>query len=397
MKPLRVKNAATAKDVAKVIRCNLQQFDERWKTQDLDNFIEDRAELLTDLVRCAGRPNASLIKQALSMCWSHVDPHEAKAFGEKVCNSVSLARTKSRSVTSGKKLGKGMNSLVALMKKKQSLGESLLQRSKELHRSRALSQSDGSSDSEVLVTASSSSTSGHSQNRISRAEVFASFGLQPDMSALPDTAERMAALSQSVVVIEESPCKTSNVTVVLEYMDTAKQCLVRTLSNGAIVSARMEAGASGFAEAFFPGEDKGITTEMPNLLLNLPARATAVRKRPSACLKKPASAKVQGPIEASDSDGAGEEGAGHAEENAEVREEEAVPPASPARFVSAPYQYKNGAWGIRDLKGSKRQFFQLNSRTKSSDDVKAVTLQCKTKLAAGEDVLTVKAWGMSQL
>ena len=48
----RARNDASPRDLIKILRANMSSFDEQWKTQDVESFVNTYQELLVDLLQC---------------------------------------------------------------------------------------------------------------------------------------------------------------------------------------------------------------------------------------------------------------------------------------------------------------------------------------------------------
>lgn len=99
----RVKNEAEPKDIKKVLKGLDFTFKSGWQLMDYDDFIEEHEDVLSDIVRVTKRPVYSVVATALRQHCKHVTESDADAFGKKVATSVSYARMKKHSVSSGKK------------------------------------------------------------------------------------------------------------------------------------------------------------------------------------------------------------------------------------------------------------------------------------------------------
>ena len=404
----RARNDASPRDLIKILRANMSSFDEQWKTQDVESFVNTYQELLVDLCSATARPNASLVKEAVVLCWRDVSMDDAKQFGDRIAHAVSFVRGKIHSMTTGKKLSEPVKVLVDVLSKRQSLGQSLLlgarRRQLQATSPKKLVGSQfplevEDSDVEVVASKASSSSKAPSSATRSRADIFAMFGLQEGNQQHPTKRHE----DSSVVEVDDSPVKKARgnpVTVQTQFLDSAKLCMVRVLSSGEEVSSVMKAGPNGFAEAFLPGEVVGIPSELPNLLLQLPIKEApsrqAVKKRPAGKPQKKPEAKEN--YDNDSSPAAAEE---PEVEEVSPEEEKATPaslsgPAAP-KELSMPYKYPKGSWALREKHGSKKQVLSLTSNKLSSDALQAVVLQCREKLLAGGSQHVVKAWGLKQL
>ena len=118
----RARNDASPRDLIKILTANMSYFDEQWKTQDVESFVNTYQELLVDLCSATARPNASLVKEAGVLCWRDVSMDDAKQFGDRIVHAVSFVRGKMHSMTTGKKLSEPAKVLVDVLSKKAITG-----------------------------------------------------------------------------------------------------------------------------------------------------------------------------------------------------------------------------------------------------------------------------------
>ncbi len=218
------------------------------------------------------------------------------------------------------------------------------------------------------------------------------------------------------------------------YWDpTLGNVLMVDVSTGNILKAeKLEPGDYGFLRAYFGS--RVLLTEVPNLMLE--TKQPKVMKRPAMCRQEKKKRKLEAEVEAEvvfeDEEAEEEQAEGEGEEE-EIQEEDqeaeaeapiqtsakkgktsaskATPPSSsssqaapvpiPQHAQDQSYTimyYKHGpSYGFREKFYSKRQVFQLQSKTMKPEALKMLAESTLVKLNAGEQVEDVRLWAKLQL
>jgi hypothetical protein len=225
-----------------------------------------------------------------------------------------------------------------------------------------------------------------------------------------------------------SPSPRASASSGLSYLDSSLLAMVRLNEKGGKEVAEMRPGAGVWAEYRFQGEDWKLS-EMPSMMLQKPPehlkRPAANMKRPAQATKKPASSSKRRqiaklPVESAADEGEEEE---DDDDDEEVQFEEAMPvPVAKAASKAAPgaataaaaavaaaaapafqqqyckMYYKNtNAYGFREKLGTKRQVFQVVSRTWPKARFDVLASEVLQRLNDGVNVLDVHAWAKAKL
>jgi hypothetical protein len=235
------------------------------------------------------------------------------------------------------------------------------------------------------------------------------------------------------------PSASSRCTVAEPFFDAVAKVCKRIWSDGRVQTAKMNAGATGFAIADFDGAE--VQTEIPNLLL---APVPAAFKRPAA-LKAPKNDSKKKRKIATDSEEL-QEPTGHCAEEDDEQEDQsdgeselvqtpAVQTSSPkakavsatavqtpsatAKAVSAKakpmkgtpktdssasdsrmqysmMRYPTGAYAFRQKLPPKKQIFQVLPKTMSADAFPEFAKQILERLNGGHEPESVKLWARGQ-
>jgi hypothetical protein len=128
----------------------------------------------------------------------------------------------------------------------------------------------------------------------SKREILSFYGIQTaqlpilDCTLVPSSEENISSSEDS----DAAPAASLEPSTSVFWFDSADLCLKRLSADGHEEQARMEPGPNGFCIAFFQDTPAvGITTEMPNLMLEVKQTVSTVIKRPSSqgsvVMKKP--------------------------------------------------------------------------------------------------------------
>jgi hypothetical protein len=291
----RVKNSASAGDVAKVLRGSMATLrDEKFASADMNFIIEQNCETLVDLLKLTSRPTAKLVADGARLAFN-CELSSGKLFGERMAAAVSHCRTKKNQMTTGRKLPASLlkvisalgsisqspspsNSPAAKYDRLWGSGKKLLRR-----------VSSASSDCEVAEP----TTKVAKLAMPSQAAVLSLYGahisstsLEPSgVVAISDSeGEATSAAGASGAAGADKATKL----VVREYLDRGKPCMMRCYNDGSFEESNMTPGPNGFCMSQF-GAEAPTETEVPNLILmgkpgvmKKPAAAKGVMKKPAA-------------------------------------------------------------------------------------------------------------------
>jgi hypothetical protein len=293
----RVKNTATAGDVAKVLRANMVSLrDDKFASADINFVIQEHCETLVDLLKLTDRPTARLVADGARLAFN-CEVTTGKMFGERMAAAISFCRTKKSQMTSGKKL-QG-----TLLKVINALGHSGAGPSPSSSPSPAPKFDKlWGSGKKLLRRVSSASSDCQEAEPASkkpklvaptRAAVFALYGASSSSSGggyepsgvvdLCDSDGEAGGASGAAGAVEGKQKK-----VVREYLDKGKPCMMRCYDDGTVEESTMTPGPKGFGVSQF-GTEAPTETEVPNLVLvakpvamKKPAASSAPKQKPAA-------------------------------------------------------------------------------------------------------------------
>ena len=103
-KPARAANTADAKEVAKVLRANMQRLPapEVYCNSDLDLVVHSFEETIVDLLHCTLRPTGAVLQAAAAQAFD-LDSGTASLFSQRLLAAIAHCRLKSKSTVTGKK------------------------------------------------------------------------------------------------------------------------------------------------------------------------------------------------------------------------------------------------------------------------------------------------------
>lgn len=282
----RVRNVATADDLRKVLLGSMPGGPDlaQAAVADLEEVAEKFEGLLCDILKCTPRPTARALREAAQKAWS-MDHGSADLLAGRLISAISFCRTKSRSMTSGKKTNPAVHRISeCLSPTSSSLGKSLMERA------RSAIHADSHDDDRAIVARTGASSSSPSfGSEVSRLRDL--YGMPSGASSSshgPPTAtiaNTVEVISSQEVDLPSPPRKKK----CIEHFDSSLLAVVRDYSDGTREIASMRPGPNAFALAQFAGEPER-ETECPNLLLSMPpptkrpaaAPKPVVRKRPAA-------------------------------------------------------------------------------------------------------------------
>ena len=300
----RVKNTASAADVAKVLRGSMASLrDDKFASADMNFIIEQNSETLVDLLKLTQRPTAKLVADGARLAFN-CEASSGKLFGERMAAAVSHCRTKKNQMTTGKKLPDSLLKVIkALGCNSQSPSPITSPTTQKFDRlwgsgKRLLRRvSSASSDCEVAEpTMKAAKLATPTRTAVlSLYGASSSTGHEPSgVVSIDDSdgeATSAAGVSGAASAAGVSSAAGSQATkfVVREYLDKGKPCMMRCYNDGSCEESNMTPGPHGFAMSQF-GADAPTETEVPNLVL---VAKPGVMKKPAAAkgvMKKPAAA-----------------------------------------------------------------------------------------------------------
>ena len=374
----RVKNTASAKELAKCLKANLQNGleDELFLANDIDITCHSLLNLLEDIFRLTLRPTKSVLVDALTTAYDGLSKNQAKPYASAIVDCYTHVREKSYSTSTGKKLHPSVSQLVILLRKMQgkphpqnsskSVGSQRLSspgRSVSSPPSKEASSLNGScrSTSPALPVDADSQGSGLSSTpakeshvSISAEDIYKMYGVSSLMISprkntkaeaveIVDSEEEQSAPGRasgsgaSGPLSGKSSGASAKIDVSKAKFDPAKGCYVILDPAGPVYSTKLRKGTSGFCVCSFG--DQVVTTEVPNLWIENFEK----KKKDSEVKKRPASAvtpagKKQRLVPEEQVVGSSDEDA-----SAEDRDEAAVPEVTARKDATPPEESQEAA------------------------------------------------------
>ena len=332
----RAKNTASRDDLAKVFRAvGMKGVNKEDVTLQCEEFAQKHEELILDILRQTKRPLEKMMALALRDATDNMATVDlANKFARCICDVVEHCRAKKKHMTSGARLPKCMQAIVAQLDKPSDLAAKAEQVAQRL---------------DAPLPVRSSSRSSMDQDAVAT-DIVDSYKLSSLPSSSKAAKRKVETIelesSQELPPAKESPAKKpppakeappAKGAVGRAWIDTHKKTVAQVSSDGAIKYAKLTAGPDGFAVAHFTGRSPGTVTEIPNIIaVETPAvikkPAAAVGKKPAASpsMKRPAAA-----VEPSDSEAEGDEGEieGEADEEELAEHDEEVAPESELAYL----------------------------------------------------------------
>ena len=276
------------KGLEKVFRANLRNLDaDQYVGLSSEQMAETHLELIKDILQC-GKPVKSQLQSVVDMLHGEISKDERTRFVDSLWLTLQHCKSKSKSMTSGKKLQGAVADIAKYMKDAPAKHEGEpVTPGKEA----AAAPANRSPVEKQVVCRKEPQMSCFSPPRVSqvRADLEAAFGIQ-----LPRQISVDLSMSPfSVVSIENSPVRVSGAgssssgeQPPVQYVDPVAKCVLRVFADGRVEKATMSAGPKGFAMAQFHGEP-AFESELPDVILSMqeaPKKgpATGTYKRPAA-------------------------------------------------------------------------------------------------------------------
>jgi hypothetical protein len=287
---IRVKNSASAGDVAKVLRGSMATLrDEKFASADMNFIIEQNCETLVDLLKLTSRPTAKLVADGARLAFN-CELSSGKLFGERMAAAVSHCRTKKNQMTTGKKLPASLLKVISALgsisqspspsKSPAAKYDRLWGSGKKLLRR----VSSASSDCEVAGP----TTKVAKLEMPSQAAVLSLYGAHIEPSGVVAIDDSEGEATSAAGASGAAGADKAKKLVVREYLDRGKPCMLRCYNDGTCEESNMTPGPNGFCMSQFWAEAP-TETEVPNLILmgkpgvmKKPAAAEGVMKKPAA-------------------------------------------------------------------------------------------------------------------
>ena len=283
MSETRVKNTATAPQIAKCLRPNVTCLDPKKYMASSDKVAETYTEFCQVLLRLTMRPTMAVLLPACEEVFPDSTQFERKDFCERVLAAVQHARSLGKNMTSGAKTDVFFKPLVRLLypsrspearPAKSTSSATSVRHEQQQPRSRLVS------DSPVKKC---------------KSDVFNLYGLhcaneEPKLPTTEDAAHEAPEEINLVSSQEESEAPAIVMPTV--FLDLAKNCLVFVREDGQQSLATMQLGPEQFAVgvfAEFPG--RIFPSELPNLMLLHPPMACRTKAKGKAKSKAKSKAK----------------------------------------------------------------------------------------------------------
>ena len=374
----RVKNTASAKELAKCLKANLQNGleDELFLANDIDITCHSLLNLLEDMFRLTLRPTKSVLIDAMTTAYDGLSKNQAKPYASAIVDCYTHVREKSYSTSTGKKLHPSVSQLVILLRKMQgkphpqnsskSVGSQRLSspgRSVSSPPSKEASSLNGScrSTSPAVPVDADSQGSGLSatpakESHVSKSaeDIYKMYGVSSLMISprkynkaeaveIVDSEDEQSAPGRasgsgaSGPLSGKSSGASAKIDVSKAKFDPAKGCYVILDPAGPVYSTKLRKGTSGFCVCSFG--DQVVTTEVPNLWIENFEK----KKKDSEVKKRPASAvtpagKKQRLVPEEQVVGSSDEDA-----SAEDRDEAAVPEVTARKDATPPEESQEAA------------------------------------------------------
>ena len=316
----RVRNTANKDDLAKVFRANgMKSVDKGDVSLQSDEFAAKHVEVILDVLRQTKRPLEKMMASALRDATDNVIPVDlANKFARSIGDVVEHCKAKKKNMTSGARLPKHIQAIVAQLDKPSDLGAKAERVSERLK-------------APLPVRSSSSS-----YDDASAANIVDSYKLSSLPSSSKDLKRKVLETIELQSSQEDPPAKVppAKGAVGRAWIDTHRKTVAQVGPDGAIKYAKLTAGPDGFAVAHFTGSSPGMLTEIPNILAKPDEDRNVLKKPAAACIKKPAAStsmkKPAAAVEPSDSEADGDEGEieGETEEEELAEHDQEVAPES---------------------------------------------------------------------
>ncbi len=313
----RFKSDCSLGDIVKTMRAELHKGarPEDYMQPDIEKVIGIYRMFMESLIKLCPYPSVKMLQAAAVQAWE-MDVESAHAFSTRIVRAIVHCRQKGKSMSTGQKLPVAVKSLATLLKKKS---RSLERGSKRNLKKRKSDESQLSKSSKKARGQPKQPCSSPSAS-LSKEDILALCGLGPAGAAadvpLPIADDECVEVFSTQRTLESQSSSdedrgTATASAVSAHQrqeriaaDATEQkvsavskswlcsldlCQKRTAADGTVEKAVMSKGPRGFALATFSGEG-AFETELPNLMLEVKAKAPAVKKKPAAN-KKPAAAQ----------------------------------------------------------------------------------------------------------
>ena len=284
----RVRNLATVEDLVKVFRCHGTLQARSFVGASCEKMCDDFEKLLEDLLYSSSRPSKSCLERAIEIsAGEQLSKDEQQQLLERLLSTVSFCRDKSRSMVTGKKLPPSIRRLCQVIRKVSDpdFGSQVrmvdartpLAITSHLKRLTAPPLPSLAKRRAIASTSSSCSAPSH-EGELDRLRKLYGLPVEGKQALVQEVLSSQEELDQSSAAVSAT-----QVPKFVQY--STPTGMVRLFDNGQKQEGVMAPGTSGFAVAKFGSED--VQTEVPNILLSLPLKASGQRAR-----KKPAAAVI---------------------------------------------------------------------------------------------------------
>ena len=254
----RVKNTASAGDVAKVLRGSMASLrDDKFASGDMNFIIEQNSETLVDLLKLTSRPTAKLVADGARLAFN-CELSSGKLFGERMAAAVSHCRTKKNQMTTGKKLSASLLKVIKALGGNSQSPSPIKSPTPKFDRlwgsgKRLLRRvSSASSDCEVAEPTTKAAKLA-TPTRTSVLSLYgassSSTGHEPSGVVLIDDSDGEATSAAGVSGAAGADKATKF--VVREYLDKGKPCMMRCYNDGSCEESNMTPGPNGFGMSQF--------------------------------------------------------------------------------------------------------------------------------------------------
>ena len=298
----RVRNSASPEQLAKVLRGGLPSGPKMDLVTegDIEKVIANFHDLLCDILRATARPTKVPLRAAATQAWDFLEFSSCDLFANRMVMAVSHCRTKSYSMTSGKKYSKPMLAVISLLKQQESEQKDIMIKTAPLAKPRsklsaslrrlARKTNDPSPSAAPPTAGSSQQSSGLLAELTSLQELYG----QPSGSASSSSKDIVVDVlsSQDVASSQDDPLPIDKAAKrSFAWFCNKDKVMKRIEPSGEEKRARMEPGPNAMALAIFDDEPP-IETEVPNLIVQ-----AKVFKRPAAATVAPSEAAAPALVE----------------------------------------------------------------------------------------------------
>ena len=277
---VRAKNTATVSQVALLLKANVtaEKLPDWLKTKSNDpsDVVLAFQPFIIDLLKATARPTKKLLESACMQAFIFVSGPEAASFGVAIEQTVSTARQKKKSMTTGAKLGEGLKVVISCL-----YDNELSDKTIAVVRSGAKKWSPKKAPPVQVEKANPGAFDWAAELRNLKSQ---SFGSLPVRDSFGEDEVVDLLSSQEEHASASAPCApASTAEGFAEWLDfggsssAADVAVKRKVGASVISSTSLKPGPDGFAVATWPDGSTSVT-ELANLLLETSCKPKAKAK-----------------------------------------------------------------------------------------------------------------------